>query len=105
MIDKTQSEHNRSVFGIGLFLGSSRPKLPVAEDIEPDCRTVIQAPDLWGRIMRYEITDEEWTAIKRVERLFNKIKHCRCVATRYDKLAANYLAFIQLASIRLWLRV
>jgi hypothetical protein len=27
------------------------------------------------------------------------------VATRYDKLAANYLAFVQLASIRLWLRV
>ena len=26
-------------------------------------------------------------------------------AMRYDKLAANYLAFIQLASIRLWLRV
>jgi transposase len=25
-------------------------------------------------------------------------------ATRYDKLGANYLAFIQLASIRLWLR-
>jgi transposase len=36
---------------------------------------------------------------------FNKIKHCRRVATRYDKLAANYLAFVQLASIRLWLRV
>jgi transposase len=27
------------------------------------------------------------------------------VATRYDKLAANYLAFVQLASIRLWLCV
>jgi transposase len=40
-----------------------------------------------------------------VERFFNKIKRCRRVATRYDKLAANYLAFIQLASIRLWLRV
>ena len=40
-----------------------------------------------------------------VERFFNKIKHCRRVATRYDKLAANYLAFVQLASIRLWLRV
>ena len=26
-------------------------------------------------------------------------------ATRYDKLAANYLTFIQLASIRSWLRV
>ena len=40
-----------------------------------------------------------------VERFFNKIKRCRRVATRYDKLAANYLAFVQLASIRLWLRV
>ena len=35
-----------------------------------------------------------------VGRFFNKIKQCRRVATRYDKLAANYLAFIQLASIR-----
>ena len=25
------------------------------------------------------------------------------IATRYDKLAANYLAFIKLASIRIWL--
>jgi len=40
-----------------------------------------------------------------VERFFNKIKQCRRVATRDHKLAANHLAFIQLASIRLWLRV
>jgi len=40
-----------------------------------------------------------------VERFFNKIKHCRRVATRYDRLAANYLAFVTLACIRLWLRV
>jgi transposase len=39
-----------------------------------------------------------------IERFFNKIKRCRRVATRYDKLAANYLAFIKLASIRIWLR-
>ena len=39
-----------------------------------------------------------------VERFFNKIKQCRRIATRYDKLAANYLAFIRLASIRLWIR-
>jgi transposase len=38
-----------------------------------------------------------------IERFFNRIKQCRRVATRYDKLAANYLAFVQLASIRLWL--
>lgn len=39
-----------------------------------------------------------------VERFFNKIKQCRRVATRFDKLAANYLAFIKLAAIRFWLR-
>jgi transposase len=33
-----------------------------------------------------------------IERFFNKIKQCRRVATRYDKLAANYLAFVKLAS-------
>src|SRR4029077_3528401 len=33
-----------------------------------------------------------------VERFFSKMKQCRRVATRYDKRAANYLAFIQLAS-------
>lgn len=40
-----------------------------------------------------------------VERFFNKIKQCRRIATRYDRLATNYLAFIKLASIRIWLRV
>jgi len=39
-----------------------------------------------------------------IERFFNKLKQCRRVATRYDKLAANYLAFVKLASIRIWLR-
>ena len=39
-----------------------------------------------------------------VERFFNKIKQCRRVAMCYDNLAANYLVFVQLASIRLWLR-
>jgi transposase len=40
-----------------------------------------------------------------IERFCNKIKQYRRVATRHDKFAATYLAFIQLASIRLWLRV
>ena len=38
-----------------------------------------------------------------VERFFNKIKHFRAVATRYDKRGDNYLASIQLASIRIWI--
>jgi transposase len=39
-----------------------------------------------------------------IERFFSKLKHFRRVATRYDKLAANFLAMIQLASMQLWLR-
>lgn len=39
-----------------------------------------------------------------IERFFSKLKHFRRVATRYAKLAANFLAMIQLASRRLWLR-
>src|SRR5215475_920567 len=39
-----------------------------------------------------------------IERFFSKLKHFRRVATRYDKLAANFLAMVQLASMRLWMR-
>ena len=39
-----------------------------------------------------------------VERFFSKLKHFRRIATRYDKLADNFLAMIKLASCRLWLR-
>ena len=39
-----------------------------------------------------------------VERFFNKLKHFRAVATRYDKDPENYLAGVKLASIRIWMR-
>lgn len=39
-----------------------------------------------------------------IERFFNKLKHFRAIATRYDKRDDNFLASIQLASIRIWLR-
>jgi transposase len=39
-----------------------------------------------------------------VERFFSKLEHFRAIATRYDKRDDNFLAFIQLASIRIWLR-
>jgi transposase len=39
-----------------------------------------------------------------VERFFSKLKHFRRIATRYDKLADNFLAMVKLASTRLWLR-
>lgn len=39
-----------------------------------------------------------------VERFFNRLKHYRAIATRYEKRAINYLAAVKLASIRIWLR-
>lgn len=39
-----------------------------------------------------------------VERFFNKLKHFRGVATRYDKNPDNYLAGVKLASARIWMR-
>lgn len=40
----------------------------------------------------------------RVERFFNKLKHFRAVATRFEKHDANYLALVKLAAARIWMR-
>ena len=39
-----------------------------------------------------------------VERFFNKLKHFRRVATRYDKLLANFMGFVTIAAIAILLR-
>lgn len=38
-----------------------------------------------------------------VERCFNRLKHARAVATRYDKLADSYRAWVVLAALLMWL--
>jgi putative transposase len=38
-----------------------------------------------------------------VERFFNKIKHYRAIATRYDKLASTYMAGVMLVCVVIWL--
>ena len=40
----------------------------------------------------------------RIERFFNKLKQFRRVATRYDKLLANFMGFVTLATIHITLR-
>jgi len=37
----------------------------------------------------------------RIERSFNRLKHCRRLATRYDRKTAHFLAFLQLAAFAL----
>ena len=38
-----------------------------------------------------------------IERFFNLLKHFRAIATRYDKLARNFLAGVQLAAVTILL--
>lgn len=74
-------------------------------------RGALKARGAWGNIRpmpgRVNIPSfSGWLYRQRnaVERFFNKLKHFRAVATRYDKRDDNYLASVQLASIRIWLR-
>jgi len=39
-----------------------------------------------------------------VERLFAKLKEYRRIATRYDKILANFMGFVMLAAVQLWLK-
>jgi transposase len=39
-----------------------------------------------------------------VERFFNKLKHFRAIATRFEKHSENYLALVKLASAKIWMR-
>jgi transposase len=40
----------------------------------------------------------------RIERCFNKLKHFRRIATRFDRRALHFLSFLHLAASLLWLR-
>ena len=61
-------------------------------------------PDKSNRKEKHCFSKTLYKERNRVERFFNKIKHFRRIATRFEKYAANYLAMIKLASIRIWMR-
>ena len=49
-------------------------------------------PTQRGRKIQRSVDPELYRQRNLVERFFNKIKHFRRIATRYDKLARNFLA-------------
>jgi len=61
-------------------------------------------PSTSRRIIRRSVDPELYRQRSLVERFFCKLKQFRRVATRFDKLARNFLAAVLLASTRLWLR-
>jgi transposase len=65
---------------------------------------VANIPNKSNRIHRFRWKKALYRERNLIERFFNRIKHYRRVATRYEKLAANFLAMVKLAVVRLWLR-
>jgi transposase len=61
-------------------------------------------PNKSNRKRRYRWKKVIYRERNHVERFFNKLKHYRRIATRYDKLGATFFAFVKLAAVRIWLR-
>jgi transposase len=61
-------------------------------------------PSLGSRAIHEGISPGIYRARNLVERLVNRLKHFRRVATRYDRTARNYLAAVTLAAIHLGAR-
>jgi transposase len=66
--------------------------------------TLAMIPTKSTRKVQLTVDHALYSLRNRIERYFNKIKNARRVATRYDKLAASFMAFVELISIRYWLR-
>jgi putative transposase len=63
---------------------------------------VIPSRTCWSR--KRTIDADLYKERNKIERFFNRLKQFRRVATRYDKLLANFLGFVKLAAIALWLK-
>jgi transposase len=61
-------------------------------------------PSLSNRATQREYDRDRYRDRNLAERFWNKLKHYRRVATRYEKTARNFLAFVHVASIMLLLR-
>lgn len=74
------------------------------ESLELDLDAEAVIPPNRSRIDPPEYDEHLYKERNLVERFFNRIKHYRRVATRYEKTARNFLAFVQFAAIIDWLR-
>jgi transposase len=61
-------------------------------------------PSKTNRIEEIPYDKEQYKCRQKVERFFNKLKHCRRIATRYDKLSRTFLAFIHLVATWMMIR-
>nr|WP_251951793.1 IS5 family transposase [Salinibacter ruber] len=56
-----------------------------------------------NRTVQRPLNRELYKDRNKVERFFNRVKHYRRIATRYEKTARNYMAMLHLVSTMVWL--
>ena len=70
--------------------------------VQNKAEAVIPPRSCWKAQRDYD--KELYKERNRVERFFNKLKQFRRVATRYDKLLDNFMGFVKIAAIAIWLK-
>ena len=71
---------------------------------DPDTRGIApMIPYRRNRLVRPPIDGFIYALRNQIERCFNKLKHSRRFATRYDKTSTSFFSFTLLASIRIWI--
>lgn len=74
----------------------------LVEEIESGISAeVVIPPKVNRKVLRY-YNKELYKQRNLIERLFNRIKNFRRVATRYDKTSSSFLSFIQVACVVIW---
>ena len=66
--------------------------------------TEVVIPPKRNRKIQRAYDAELYKERNRIKRFFNKLKQFRRVATRYDKLLANFMGFVKLAALAIWLK-
>lgn len=74
----------------------------VVNKVEAAGATVV-IPSKSNRKVQRAHDKELYKERNRVERFFNRLKHWRGLATRYEKTLESYLAMVHLVCARLWL--
>ncbi len=69
-----------------------------------DAEVDVVIPPLGSRTAEIAYDQNAYGLRYLIECFINKIKHYRRVATRYEKLARNFLSMINLAAAMIWLR-
>jgi transposase len=71
------------------------------EIAEADIEAVIPAKSNRREPIPHDKAKYKWR--NQIERLFNKLKNWRRIATRYDKTKESYLRFVAIAAVKLWI--